>query len=115
MSEVNFHKSRIAFAIINDKLIYLKNSELSHIDWLVPTIVKPEEFKYIIRGYVKDNNIIFYIGDFCTNKEVELKSLQYAPLIKEDLSINNSIELYCGVVKGKIGEVWRPYKLVGKI
>jgi len=63
-SEQKFHVSRIAFMIINNEIIYLENSKMSHIEWYKSLGYKEEDFNNIVRGYTKDNKIIFYKGDF---------------------------------------------------
>ncbi|MBE6160083.1 MAG: hypothetical protein E7157_03440 [Lactobacillales bacterium] len=106
-SEQKFHVSRIAFMIINNEIIYLENSKMSHIEWYKSLGYKEEDFNNIVRGYTKDNKIIFYKGDFLYDDETINTAITFAPIIKEYIN-NENAEVYAGVIKGKIGEQWEP-------
>lgn len=107
--EKNFHKQRIAFVILDGKVYYLPNNEKSHEEWLVESqIVSRDKFNQVTRGFVKDGNIYFYKGDFETSLEVEDDAIAYTPTISDVLGILVPSVVYCGMNKGKIGEVWKP-------
>lgn len=110
-SAVKFHKERVAFAIVNGEVLYLKNSELSHMGWLVGGgIVKVDKYPKIVRGYYRDGILAFYRGDFKGDLKVERTALEYAERIMQDLGIEEIKSIYCGVVEGEIGEIWKPVK-----
>ncbi|MFL8710906.1 hypothetical protein Q3304_09070 [Clostridioides sp. GD02377] len=112
-SEKELHKSRIAFAILKDKIIYLANSEMSHKEWLITSkLIEEKEFNEIIRGYIKHNNIYFYKGDFLTDKSVENSALEYCFKIHKENNLKFPAKIYCGMQKGKIGIEWKPKKLL---
>lgn len=109
ISVKKFHRERIAFAIINDKIYFLKNSEMSHKEWLVDSGILSEVFfRKIIRGYVLNNEIYFYKNDFDFNLEDKNESLKYLSEICRYCFLVGEIKLNFGVQKGKIGEQWKP-------
>lgn len=110
-----FHKSRIAFAILsNGEYVITKNDEREHIVWLREDYdISDEEFETLVRGYIKPGKIMFY------------KSSSFSP-IKDERLLLKYIEEYIGItvlqnfkegiysvsngVKiGKIGEEWEAY------
>ncbi|GAA0101488.1 hypothetical protein UT300012_22030 [Paraclostridium bifermentans] len=106
-----FHRQRIAFAIVNGEVLYLENSELSHIGWLVGSgLVTAEEFIHVTRGYYKDGIIAFYSGNFKGGTTVERDALEHVESIIDYLDINEVKSIYCGVQEGEIGTVWEPIK-----
>lgn len=108
-----FHLNRVAFAIVNGEVLLLKNSELSHEEWLVNSgIVSKQEFESLTRGLVKNNNIYFYSGDFETSKTVEADATMYAEKICNMLNMDKPATVFCGMNKGKIGELWTPKKSI---
>lgn len=111
--EKRFHKSRIAFAIINKDIYYLYDSELGHKEWLVESnMISLEQFKEIIRGFVKGQEIYFYRGDFITDKNLEKEAKEYVLKICYDLNIEVPDSICCGMTKGNIGEEWKPQKVI---
>ncbi len=99
-----YHNSRTIFAIINDSLRYGPLG-FSHADWLIGQLdMSVNTFNETIRGYVDESGIYFYQGDFETNDKVETTALRYADLINKELPI------YCGCIKGEVGEKWKPIK-----
>ena len=57
-----FHKQRTAFIIINNEVLFLTNSKLSHFEWAQTLGVNEEVFITLTRGYVLNGNIVFYKG-----------------------------------------------------
>lgn len=107
--EMEFHKERIAFAIINKELLFLENSTMSHEQWLVETgIITNLEFDEITRGFVKDNEVYFYKGDFETSEKVEKDSLIYLNSVCVYCKIPIPNVVYCGMNKGAVGTLWTP-------
>lgn len=106
--EALLHKSRIAFALVNDQMRYLTNSEMSHKEWLqLEFNISDEDFENIIRGTIKDNKIYFYIGsDFKTIEELESKAATLTKTICEEQNLQLPTEVYCGMIIGEIGQVW---------
>lgn len=107
MTEQEFHNQRKAFAIIDGKLTWCPKG-LSHKEWLVDTGIMSQYVfdNELVRGYMDDTDIYFYQGDFKTNDYVELVARSW--LCKFD----QTLPVYCGVIKGKVGERWRPVKRI---
>lgn len=107
MTEQEFHNQRKAFAIIDGKLTWCPKG-LSHKEWLVDTgIISQYAFdNELVRGYMDDTGIYFYQGDFKNNDYVEIVARSW--LCKFD----QTLPVYCGVIKGKVGERWRPVKRI---
>ena len=105
--ETNFHKSRIAFMIINEKIEYLANSTFSHEQWYKNLGLPIEQFETIVRGYIRDQKAIFYRGDFICDDIVIETAKKYGKQIQKDMD-NYNIEIYAGVEKGEIGTPWKP-------
>lgn len=106
MTEKEFHNHRDAFAIFDDKLNWCPKG-LSHYEWLVDSDMFQEiQFNEIVRGYTDETGIYFYQGDFETNDYVEVIARSWMN------SIDKEKPVYCGVVKGEVGERWKPIKQI---
>jgi hypothetical protein len=110
--EAKFHESRVAFLIINNDILFLKDSEMSHREWFNALNINVN-FEDIVRGYYKDNQIIVYKGDFIFDDEtIEIAYLFY-PIIVDKLRLTNP-ELWCGLnkkeVSDPINDPWLPTK-----
>ena len=103
MTEQEFHNQRDAFAIFDDRLNWCPKG-LSHYDWLVKGGLISEYIfnTELIRGYVDNTGIYFYQGDFTTNDYVETVAKSWLSMFDSDLPA------YCGVIKGEVGERWKP-------
>lgn len=106
-NEINFHKERIAFIIYNNEIKYLENSSMSHEEWCTSLGIDNNTFMKLVRGYIMNNEIVYYQGDFEYNEEVINTCID---TYEQIASYNNLVDysVYCGVLKGKIGEVWKP-------
>lgn len=100
-----FHKSRIAFMIINDEILFLEDSDMSHKEWATKLGVEIETFKQIVRGYYKDNQIIFYKGNFIYDDQTKMIAYNYIDKIKEYCGLE-SVDVYLGIKVGEPGEIW---------
>lgn len=105
--EQKFHKSRVAFMIIEDEIMYLSDSKLSHIEWYKSLNYDIDKFDTIVRGYYKEGRIVLYKGDFEYDDEVIVNAKKYANVIRTYVD-DEDAEVYVGVVKGNVGEVWPP-------
>ena len=106
MNEKEFHKSRVAFLILNGEIHYLRNNEMSHTEWY-DTLDSNEDFSEITRGYVLNNNIVYYFGDF----EYDGRTIEVAKKTHQKIAADNGLceySVYCGVTKGSVGDVWPP-------
>ena len=100
-----FHKKRIAFMIINNEIIFLENSAMSHFEWYTSLNLKKEDFKNIVRGYIMDSRAVFYKGDFIYDDEVIEKAKEYGEIIKKKYNIKK-LKISAGLKKGEKGEIW---------
>lgn len=107
ITEQEFHKSRVAFMIVENKIIYLENSTMSHIEWYLSLGYKKEEFDNVVRGYYRNGEIVFYKADFIYDDEVIEKAKKVNNDIKKYVNDKNA-NVYVGVKKGKVGELWEP-------
>ena len=106
MTEQEFHNQRVAFAIFDDKL-HTCYDGLSHYDWLVKSgLFSESQFNDIIRGFMDSTGIYFYQGDFETNEYVEDMALSWYS------TLHPTLPVYCGMIKGNVGERWKPIKCV---
>lgn len=106
MTEKEFHTVRKAFAYYDGKLNWCP-SGLSHYEWLVDGgILQEAQFDDIVRGYTYNGAIYFYSGDFETNEYVE----DIAKMLCNSIDMTSPV--YCGLVKGKIGDQWEPIKRI---
>lgn len=108
--EENFHKGRVAFLIINNNILFLENSSLSHYDWaksLGQDKFDIKNFNNITRGYFLGNNIYFYAGNFDVNENVIKDAKNYYKIICDKYNIS-SPNVYAGMNIGEVGTVWKP-------
>lgn len=107
MNEKKFHMARVAFIILNNEIKYLRNSEMSHIEWCRELGISEDEFNNIVRGYVYNGEIVYYYGDFKYDERVINMAVDtYEKIARDNGLVNYSV--YCGVAKGKVGEIWKP-------
>lgn len=110
-NEQEYHKSRIAFMIINDEIIFLEYSIMSNREWYESLSLKQENFKKIVRGYILENKAVFYKGEFKYDEEVIKTAKKFSAIKKDKYNIKN-LEVWVGVKQGKIGEIWSPIKKI---
>lgn len=109
--EQEFHRKRIAFMIINDDIMFLEYNIMSHKEWYKSLNVKQDNFENIVRGYILENKVVFYKGNFEYDEEVIKAVEKYCPIIKEKYDIKN-LEVGVGLIEGKNGESWKPMKKI---
>lgn len=109
----NFHKSRVAFLIYNNKIMFLENSEMSHFEWAKSIGISKEDFNSLTRGYCYKANIIFYKGDFSYDKKVENDALKYCLDVLKHCNLKHA-KIYVGVRVG-VGKIWPPDKFIKEI
>lgn len=105
-----FHAERIAFVIMNNKIIYLNSSFFTHNSWFESYGIDKAKYNKIIRGFYYNNEIRFYVGEnFETNEKVELAAIKYYPKIVVDLKLDNPI-LCVGCLATKNNTYFKPIK-----
>ena len=100
-----FHKKRIAFMIINNEILFLENSEMSHYEWYTSLNLNKEDFKNIVRGYIMNSRAVFYKDKFSYDDDVIKKAKEYGKIIKQKYKIKK-LRVSVGLKEGKIGDVW---------
>lgn len=105
--ELEFHKSRVAFMIIDSKIYFLENSNMSHKEWYLSLGYDIGKFEDTVKGYYREGNIVFYKGDFIYDEQVIKIAKEYSSKVKEYVKDFNA-KVFVGVVKGKVGEIWQP-------
>ena len=63
IKEAEFHKKRIAFLIVNNEILFLQNSPMTHYEWAKSINIDVSNFDEITRGYALNNEIFFYHGN----------------------------------------------------
>lgn len=107
IKEKEFHNNRRIFAYFNGGLIFCEETGLSHYEWLVGGgLFCDLVFNDLVRGYVDSEGVYFYRGDFQTDEYTE-------SIAKSCLGyFGDTLPVYCGLIKGEIGEKWKPVKQI---
>lgn len=115
-AEIEFNKSRIIWAVVHGELYWIYTS-LNIQEWLENEFnISSEDFELTLRGYIRkyDNDtvdIVSYQGkEFRASKPNEsiMRKLEWITSLEFKC---NTINWYCGVEKGKPGEIWKPCEL----
>lgn len=114
-----YHQKRRAFIIVPEVGIILaqKGTIMSHTEILQSLGLPKERVIHIIqnnpRGYFMDNTLVIYQGDSIKEGECwELQQENYSVVaenfadMEHMFSINKDTQIYLGVKRGKLGEVW---------
>lgn len=109
-----YHKERLAFILIENKLYYLKNSEMSHWEFCKEKNISKDEFNKLLRGYYKDGSIYFYKGNFTYDDDLIKETMKYLVKIKEDCRLPK-MKIYFGQIIPKKDEPWQGDYYYGKI
>ena len=105
----DFHQQRTAFIIWDNNVKYLKNSKLSHLQWAKELEIDETQFNSLTRGYVLNNNIVFYKGNFEYDEQVITDANTFAPQILKECLLEKA-KVYVGLVIGEIGTIYQPDK-----
>ena len=103
--EKEFYNHRIPFYINKDNSIVFIKKGQSHIEYF-NEIGHFEYINFVIRGYILDDHVMFYIGN---NFEIPI-NLTIKTILKLVYSINKSSIKWVGLgcIIGKVGEEWNP-------
>lgn len=104
-----FHKQRTAFIILDNRVLYLKNSKLSHLQWAKNLGINETKFNSLTRGYILNNNIVFYKGSFDFDEQVIDDAKKYAKQILKNCLLKNA-KVYAGLIVGEVGTMYPPNK-----
>ena len=109
-----FHKLRTAFMIIENKVLYLTNSTMTHYEWAQSLGLAMNYFDEITRGFVNDGFIVFYKGNFDYDDKIIEDANAYAGKVAKHCKLK-SANVYVGMKIGKIGKKWSPNKYLFSI
>lgn len=109
-----FHRERIAFVILDNKLVVNDNpdDDRDHQHWLTEDFkITIKEFERLTRGYIKPGRIQLFIGSKfeCINPDtLRLDHLLDLICLHNKKFGNNDIQVFNGVHIGKVGDIWEP-------
>ena len=110
-----FHSSRRAFIILKDSGILFaeENGQLSHLEILIKAGFTEKKAEKVLqvspRGYYKDNNLVFYQGDFLPLTDESVKLVRkYKDDFVRMFGINPDTKIFRGVKQNAVGTIWTP-------
>ncbi|MGD9901214.1 MAG: hypothetical protein AB7S44_01610 [Spirochaetales bacterium] len=109
----DFHKERIAFLIVKDKIHFIKGVDKSHFELASELGISKEEFDNLCRGFYLNGKIVFYKGHFTYDNEMISIAKKFIPEIKKFCGAKE-VEVYCGQIVGSPNEIWPPDFYLGK-
>lgn len=121
--EKTFHRSRKMFAI-KDNTLYVNTRETdkSHSEWFREMgwtrngDTDAEILGAVLRGYVDSTGVYAYRGiEFGAFSSDEALLLRHLPPLAKELGIPHDMPVHLGLIKGQIGEKFKPDKLMGMI
>jgi len=100
---------RTAFLIVGGKVIYLpKNSDKSHREFAKEIGIDEKTFETLERGYfLKDKIVYFHGSDWSHDERTVAAAKKYSREIMQYCKVERA-EIWCGVIVGKVGEIWSP-------
>lgn len=115
----SFHKSRIAFAFLNDEQCVINiNDQREHRVYLQEEYnISTPEFEQLNRGYIKAGKIVFYkTSSFNKIDNISPTMLKSVLQIAKQYYGLGKYEIWNGLKIGKIGEEWNtPLEIVSVI
>jgi hypothetical protein len=118
-----FHLSRTAFIIVDDKLMVDdKSSDLSHLQWLLSLSYTEDEADSIIlnnaRGYYHpEQGLYFYTGyDYQINQQTIDQFFKFLPEIIVQIGIDNTnTQIHGGAIPDSETTQWKPREEFGEV
>lgn len=107
----NFHKSRVAFAILEDGscAINIKDSREHRIYLQEDFGISTDDFEKLTRGYIKSGRIVFYkTSKFLPVENISKNVLKIVSRQALKFFGSGKYEIWNGVKIGAIGEEWLP-------
>ncbi len=119
MTELEFTKKRVGFAIVNGKVLFQKKSDrIPTLQWMKDKLkLSDEEIESTIRGGLFEDRITFCVGN--NYMPADLSSIPASVFIKILQAYylfygDYQIDIWNGNIIGNIGDVWTPRSKVGK-
>lgn len=113
-----FHKSRIAFAFLNDGncAINIKDVREHKIYLQEDFGISFDEFENLTRGYIKPGRIVFYkTSEFIPIENITEKVLSVISEKALEFFGPGKYEIWNGLKIGNLGEEWKPIQRKGFI
>lgn len=110
-----FHKSRIAFAFLEDGTMACNvNDEREHRVYLEEDFgVDEERFQKLVRGYIKPGRIVFYKSSkFLMIDEDIMPYIEHVGVLAVQSFGHGRYEVWNGVTVGKPGDEWEPVEVL---
>ena len=110
-----FHKSRLAFAYVNETLKFNRlNDGRDHQHWLLQDFgISAKDFEGIPRGYIRPGRIQFFQGSDFRVTDYSVFKLDILLDKYQEFFGSGNIEVCNGVHIGKVGDVWKPIDIIG--
>lgn len=100
-----FHLVRYAFICVKNRIVEIP-SGMSHKEWVEKHHYASTTYlKNHIRGYILNDILHLYIGDFEVPNSIPI-------CVLELLDTHHITEIHLGCKKGKPGEIWNPIKRI---
>ena len=99
--------NKILFMIYNGEIKFLNNTTMDHREWYLSLGGDINNYDNVIRGYVINNNLIFFKANLSYNQEVIDMAHKCAPAMKQQLN-NPNLRVWCGISPGMNGASWEP-------
>lgn len=113
-----FHKSRIAFAFLNDGSCAINIKDVrEHKIYLQEDFgISSDEFENLTRGYIKPGRIVFYkTSEFAPIENITEKVLSVISEKALEFFGPGKYEIWNGLKIGNLGEEWKPIQRKGFI
>lgn len=99
--------NKILFMIYNGEIKFLNNTTMDHREWYLSLGGDINNYDNVIRGYVINNNLIFFKANLSYDQEVIDMAQKCAPAMKQQLN-NPNLRVWCGISPGMNGASWEP-------
>lgn len=110
-----FHKSRIAFAFLEDGTMACNvNDEREHRVYLEEDFgVDEERFQKLVRGYIKPGRIVFYRSSkFLMIDEDVMPYMEHVGVLAVQSYGHGRYDVWNGLMIGKPGDEWEPMEVL---
>lgn len=117
----NFHKKRLPFIYINNKLVFNTNFEddRDHQHWVLEDFgIGIKEFETLNRGYMLPGRIQFFKGSTfgkIDTSQVSIADIRRICEVYKTYIGAGHVVVYNGVHVGRVGEVWEPMETLLEI
>jgi len=116
MDEKEYHRKRRMFCIVNDRVhLAPEKDERSHREWMDAEGLS-DNFEEEVRGVVYEDRLIFFRGsDWQADEKAEKIFFLNIADVAKLMNLQKDTLICGGCIVGKIGEVWPPKKVFGRL